>query len=115
VPGAHSVIHLLKAHASAHLGDRDLSPHTVAAAGYVSVRQLHRLFAAEGVTFGDWVRECRLRRSHCDLTDPGLGEVPVAEIAARHGFRNAAHFSRAFKARYGVTPGSTRRPPPVGN
>jgi AraC-like DNA-binding protein len=40
--------------------------------------------------------------------------VTVAEIAERWGFRSAAHFSRAFEARYDVTPSACRRPKIAG-
>lgn len=98
----------VKDYALAHLGDPALCPQAVAVACYVSPRQLHRIFAREGLTFGGWVREQRLRRCHADLADPGLSHRTVAEIAARWGFRSAAHFTRAFQARYGGTPGSRR-------
>ena len=105
----------LRDHALARLGDPGLSPEAVARAGYVSVRQLHRLFAREGLTFGRWVREQRLRRCAEDLADPRLRHLSIAEIAARWGFRSAAHFTRAFRARYGVSPADHRRAcrPPV--
>jgi len=99
----------LRNHALARLGDPGLSPQAVAQAGYVSVRQLHRLFAREGLTFGGWVREQRLRRCRDDLADRRLSHLTVAEIATRWGFRSAAHFTRAFQARYGITPASHRR------
>jgi len=100
----------LREYALAHLGDPGLSPGAVALACYVSVRQLHRVFAREGLTFGEWLREQRLRRCRDDLVDPGLSHLTTAEIAARWGFRSAAHFTRAFRARYGVTPASRRAP-----
>jgi AraC-like DNA-binding protein len=99
----------LKRHALAQLADPALSPEAVAGAGYISVRQLHRLFAREGATFGAWVREQRLRRCREDLTDHRLSDRAIAEIAARWGFRSPAHFSRAFHARYGITPAGLRR------
>jgi len=99
----------LREHALARLGDPGLSPQAVARSGYVSVRQLHRLFAAEGLTFSRWVREQRLRRCRDDLADQRLSHLTVAEIAARWGFRSAAHFTRAFRARYGITPADHRR------
>jgi AraC-like DNA-binding protein len=98
----------LKDYALAHLGDPSLSPESVARACYVSVRQLHRLFAREGVTFGTWVREQRMRRCRDDLADLELSHLTIAEIAARWGFRSAAHFTRTFEARYQVTPRSVR-------
>jgi AraC-like DNA-binding protein len=103
------MLHQLKLHARSRLGDPSLSPAGVAAAHYLSTRQLHRLFAHEGMTFGAWVREERLRGCHRDLADPRLREVPIAELAARWGFRSAAHFTRAFSARYGVGPRDLRR------
>jgi AraC-like DNA-binding protein len=99
----------LKDFALAHLGEASLSPEVVAAGCYLSVRQLHRLFVREGLTFGEWVREQRLRRCRDDLADVRLGHLSVADIAGRWGFRSAAHFSRAFQARYGTTPTSSRR------
>jgi len=99
----------LRNHALARLGDPELSPRAVAQAGYVSVRQLHRLFAREGLTFGGWVREQRLRRCRDDLADQRLSHLTIADIAARWGFRSAAHFTRAFQARYGITPAGHRR------
>jgi AraC-like DNA-binding protein len=95
--------------ALAHLGDPGLSPQAVARARYISARQLHRLFAREGLTFGGWIREERLRRCQDDLTSQQLAHLPVAQIAARWGFRSPAHFARAFQARYGITPTGRRR------
>jgi len=102
----------LKDLALARLGDPALIPKTVARAGYVSVRRLHRLFADDGLTFSRWIIEQRLRRCRDDLADPRLRDLTTAEIAARRGFRSAAHFSRALRERHGVTPVSYRRLPP---
>jgi AraC-like DNA-binding protein len=99
----------LKRYALERLGDPALSPATAARASYISVRQLHRLFAQEGVSFGAWLREQRLRRCRDDLLDQQLTQRTVSDIAARSGFRSAAHFTRAFHARYGLTPAELRR------
>ncbi|NTW39478.1 MAG: helix-turn-helix domain-containing protein, partial [Cellulomonadaceae bacterium] len=40
--------------------------------------------------------------------DPLLLDESVTQIAARWTFTDAAHFSRMFKATYGVTPSSYR-------
>ncbi len=111
-PHRRSLIAEMKRYALAHLDDPGLSPATAAQASYISVRQLHRLFAHDGVSFGAWLREQRLRRCRDDLTNQHLAHLAVAEIAARWGFRSAAHFTRAFRARYGVTPAGIRRPTP---
>lgn len=99
----------LKRYALAHLGDASLTPEAVARASYISVRQLHRFFAGEGVSFSAWVREERLRRCRDDLADQHLSHRAVSEIATRWGFGSAAHFTRAFHARYGITPTGLRR------
>ncbi len=99
----------LKRHALTNLGDRGLTPAAAARASYISVRQLHRLFAREGLSFAAWVHEQRLRRCRDDLADRSLAHLAIAEVATRWGFRSAAHFSRAFAARYGVTPSEFRQ------
>ena len=107
-----SLIGEVKRYALAHLGDANLSPAIAARASYISVRQLHRLFAHEGISFGTWLREQRLRRCRDDLTNQQLTHRTVADISARWGFRSTAHFTRAFHARYGITPAGLRRPAP---
>ena len=107
-PRGRPLIAELKRYALAHLGDPALSPAAAARASYISVRQLHRLFAREGVSFGAWLREQRLRRCRDDLTNRQLTHHAISEIAARWGFRSAAHFTRAFHARYGITPAEAR-------
>jgi AraC-like DNA-binding protein len=94
----------LKRYARVHLGDPDLTPRAVADANYMSARHLHRLFEREQETFGGWLRAERLVRCRRDIADPRLGEIPIAEIAARWGFRSPAHFTRAFSARFGLSP-----------
>jgi AraC-like DNA-binding protein len=91
------------------LGDPDLSPGEIAAAHHVSLRYLHRIFEREATTVGGWIRARRLDRCQRDLTDPALVGRPVSAIGARWGYLDATHFSRAFKARYGLTPAEYRR------
>jgi AraC-like DNA-binding protein len=99
----------VKRHALMRLGDPDLSPGSVAGALYISPRQLHRLFAREQTTFGAWLREQRLRRSRSDLADERLRDLPIAQVAARCGYRSNAHFTRSFSARFGIGPRDFRR------
>jgi AraC-like DNA-binding protein len=88
----------------ARLDNPELSPTTVAAAHYISVRSLYKLFEAEQASVAGWIRRRRLERCRRDLLDPTLAARPVSAIAARWGLSNAAHFSRAFRAAYGVSP-----------
>ncbi|MDQ0810752.1 AraC-like DNA-binding protein [Streptomyces sp. B3I7] len=93
-----------------HLGDAALSPVTVAAAHHISLRTLHRLFHqhAHGFTVASYIRHQRLARIRRDLADPRLATRPVHAIAARWGFLRPDDFTRAFRRRYGVTPGDYR-------
>ncbi|SFJ38373.1 AraC-type DNA-binding protein [Amycolatopsis sacchari] len=92
-----------------HLGDPELDPTRIAAAHFVSPRQLHVLFERTGTTVAAAIRERRLERCRRDLADPALAEVPVAAIAARWGFRGASHFGQVFKRETGRTPAQYRR------
>lgn len=94
--------------AERHLGDPALTPAAVAARVGISTRYLHKLFAERGETFGRWVAERRLVAARRDLADPALAHWRIADLAARHGFADPSHFGRAFRARYGVTPGEHR-------
>jgi AraC-like DNA-binding protein len=95
--------------AESRLGDPDLSPGAIAAAHHISLRYLHKLFQAEDITVAAWIRTRRLEHCRRDLLDPELAERPVGATAARWGFASPAHFSRAFRAEYGLSPGEYRR------
>lgn len=90
------------------LADPDLSPEGIAAAHYVSVRYLYKLFESEQAGVASWIRVRRLERCRRDLLDPAMRHWPVSAIGARWGLVNAAHFSRAFRAAYGLPPSEYR-------
>lgn len=87
-----------------HLPEPSLSPAAIAAAVGISVRHLHRIFAAEGCTVTEWIRERRLERCRTELADPGLRERNITDIAFGWGFSDSAHFSHCFKQEFGVSP-----------
>ncbi|REE98748.1 helix-turn-helix domain-containing protein [Thermomonospora umbrina] len=87
-----------------HLADPDLSPSVIAAVHHVSVRSLQKLFADQGLTVAGVIRRERLEQCRRRLEDPAHAESSITEIAYRAGFRDSAHFSRAFKAAYGTSP-----------
>jgi AraC-like DNA-binding protein len=91
-----------------HLADAELSPQMVASAHFISLRSLQLLFSAQGTTVSGWIRDQRLDRCRRDLSTPSLAAVPVRNVGARWGFTDAAHFSRTFRARFGVPPGEYR-------
>ncbi|RQO81066.1 helix-turn-helix domain-containing protein [Acidovorax sp. FJL06] len=75
----------------------------------VSLRTLHRAFAAQGQTFAGTLRQMRLVRAGELLRRPQLTHVAVAEIGRRCGFADASHFARAFQRAMGVPPAQWRR------
>jgi AraC-like DNA-binding protein len=90
------------------LGDPGLSPAVVAAANHVSVRYLHSLFESEEATVAGWIRWRRLERCRRDLLDPALQSWSVRAIGARWGLIDPQHFSRVFRATYGLPPAEYR-------
>ncbi|WP_293694589.1 helix-turn-helix domain-containing protein [uncultured Agrococcus sp.] len=92
-----------------HLGSPALCPEQIAAAHFVSVRTLHAQFSRAGTTVSTWIRERRLERCRTDLGDAALLHRSVSEIATRWGFNDAAHFSRVFRAAFGMPPSAYRR------
>lgn len=91
------------------LPDPDLSPAQIAERHYISTRHLHALFAEQGITVSSWIRQRRLEHIRRDLADPLLVDVTVAQLAARWGLLNAAHFSRLFRATFGASPSTYRQ------
>ncbi|MFO1119709.1 MAG: helix-turn-helix domain-containing protein [Rhodospirillales bacterium] len=85
------------------LREPSLSPDDVARGNGISTRHLHRLFHQAGTSFGTFVRDLRLARCRADLADPRCADLSVTAIAFQWGFSDSAHFSRSFKATYGIT------------
>lgn len=89
------------------LGSLRLSPQMVAEACGISVRYLHQIFEAEGITVGAYIRNQRLLASEVMLRDPRC-RLSISEIAYKWGFGDQAQFSRNYRARFGCTPSETR-------
>jgi AraC-like DNA-binding protein len=98
----------IQAYVQCHLADPCLSPASIAAAHHISVRSLHRLFEDHDETVAAWIRERRLERCRRDLADPRLSEHPAHAIGRKWGFTDPAHFSRVFRATYGLSPSAYR-------
>ena len=103
----------IKRYVDERIGDPTLTPASIAAAHFMSVRTLQKLFQAEGCTVSDWIRELRLAGARRDLLDPRLADVSIAKIADAWGLPNPGHFSRMFRAEFGLSPRESRgtRPP----
>ena len=91
-----------------NLENPELKPPYIASALGISLRNLHLLFADEGHTVAGWIRNRRLEYCRAELAN-SQGDCSVTEVAFRWGFSDSAHFSRTFKACYGVSPRSFRQ------
>ncbi|MFJ9725759.1 helix-turn-helix domain-containing protein [Streptomyces sp. NPDC101209] len=92
-----------------HLADPGLSPEVIATAHHISVRYLHKLFQQElGTTVGRWIQRRRLEECRRDLLHRVRGRRTIAAVAGRWGFLSAPHFSRVFRAAYGMSPSQWR-------
>jgi AraC-like DNA-binding protein len=91
-------------HIDANLSDPDLSPQSVATAVGMSTRHLHRIFRDNDASLSEWILKRRLQNARCDLADGRFSANSVLDIASSWGFKDAAHFSRAFHAAFGVAP-----------
>ena len=94
-----------QAYIETNLGDCDLTAEQVAHSQGISRRRLDQIMRSElgtSVTARIWNR--RLEQAAADLVDPQRRALTVFQIAFGVGFEDAAHFSRAFKTRFGSSP-----------
>lgn len=87
-----------------NLRNHELDAGVVAASVNLSTRYVYELFEEEGQPLMKWIWCTRLERCHADLATPALASRSIGEIAYSWGFNNVAHFSRAFRQRYGLSP-----------
>jgi AraC-like DNA-binding protein len=77
----------------------------------LSTRYLQKLFKVSATSFSEYLRERRLERCKLDLANRALNHFTISALCFRWGFGDAANFSRAFTARYGVSPKAYRAQP----
>jgi transcriptional regulator GlxA family with amidase domain len=97
----------MRADVLANLAEMRLSAKVVAKRHGLSDR-VHDLFEQTGQTFNPFVEEQRLKRAFAMLTDPARNDTRIGEIAAEVGFVEDSTFTRAFRRRFGETPGDSR-------
>lgn len=91
------------------LDDRNLSPQMIAHSLDLPLRQIYQLFANQPFTLMRYIWNERLDRCRDELAMTWLTHRSVSEIGYRWGFSDPAHFSRAFKNRFGQSPLTFRR------
>ncbi len=80
----------------------------IATALRMSPSTVHRVWGAQACSVSDWIWSLRLDESRSRLGDPRFAACSVSRIAFDCGFNDAAHFSRAFKTRFGCSPRECR-------
>jgi len=97
----------IRRHIAGNLG-APLPPEALARMFGLSRSQLYRLFEPLGGV-AHYVQQQRLLRAFQTLANPAASRrLRVAEVAARLGFASEAHFSRAFRSAFGLTPSEAR-------
>lgn len=104
-----AILHRLCQTIERSLDDPDLTPAKVAEAEGISERYLQKLFEGSGSSFTHYLRERRLQRTSAELSNPAEAHHSISEIAYRNGFNDSAHFSRAFRHRFGLSPREFRQ------
>lgn len=87
-----------------NLSDPELSYDKVAISCGISPRYLCFLLKANNTSFSELVWNNRLPKARDRLVSPKTRDFRIHEIAYMSGFKSAAHFSRMFKAKYGMPP-----------
>lgn len=85
-----------------NIGDADLNLETISAANGMSLRYLHQLFQDEDMSVSEWIWDRRLKLCYHDITKCD-GRLLIT-IAYGNGFNNSAHFSTAFRRKFGISP-----------
>lgn len=91
------------------LDEFGLTASDVAAALGISLRTLHRTFAAHGLTVMGHLRTLRIRRAEKLLAQPRFSRLAASEIGRRCGYSDPSHFTRDFHKVTGLTPARWRR------
>lgn len=93
----------------ANLADFSLDVDAIAHALRLSHSRLHAIARNKGTSIGQTILNRRLEHCARALADPRCRNRGIAQIAFTWGFINGAHFSDAFKSKYGITPRDFRK------
>lgn len=92
-----------------NISDPQLDVDMIATAANLSPRYIYQLFEDESVTLMKWVWNKRLDNCRKEIESPMFKNRTIGEIAYSWGFSDVAHFSRAFKERFTLSPRECRK------
>ena len=108
IRGLHAArLHVMQEDIRRNLSQPNLSVHSVAARQRVSARYVQKLFEESGRTFTQFLMEERLTAAHKALI--ARRDTPISTVAYDIGFNDISNFNRAFRQRFGCTPGDVRK------
>ena len=98
---------MIKRHIEASLNSPSLTANHLCRRFRISRASLYRLFEADG-GLARFIQEQRLNRALKQLVSPLWRGKDLINLAADLQFSSASTFIRAFRRRFGVTPGEIR-------
>jgi AraC-like DNA-binding protein len=108
-PFARNRLSVIRQYIDDNVTDGNLTPESIAAKFGLSTRYLRKLFATEGSSATRYIQRRRLEKSADKMSNLLWKEQSITDICYDCGFKSAPHFSRAFKAAFGVTPKEYRK------
>jgi AraC-like DNA-binding protein len=97
----------IQRHIAAHLDSPALQAEALCSQFRISRSQLYRLFESLGGV-AHYIQEQRVTRACAELCNPAHDHRRIYEIAFALGFSSEAHFSRVFRATFGLSPSDVR-------
>jgi AraC-like DNA-binding protein len=88
--------------------DHRCTVEAVAARHGLSARHVQRLFAEDGSSFTEFLREQRLVHAYRMLASPRFEHLRISDIAFECGFGDLSWFNRLFRRRFGMSPADVR-------
>jgi AraC-like DNA-binding protein len=109
-PGSHKsmLCDRIKAYIARNLRDSELDIDRIAEEHNCTKRYLHKAFEGEEKSISEYIWELRLDSCRAELLNPAPSGKSITEIALSWGFDSSAHFSTAFRRRFGISPRDLR-------
>ena len=99
-----AMLERIKQYIEINIRHPQLTPALIAKHHHISERYQRMLFAPTGTTISRYILNKRLELCREALENRALSDYSITQLAFSYGFNDAAHFSRKFKERYGISP-----------